>query len=553
MAGVDINTPTMKQYLVLEETFSGNKNEDAHDNVDRVLNIISLFNIPKVTQDAVLLRVFPFTLTVTAKRWVDRLTPGTVNTWDLLKKTFIQRYCPPSKTAKRLEDIHKFKQESNESLYQAWERFNDLMYKCPTHDINSHQKDLTLTKNALSMRKSRRWKRSTMASLDTSLLSTEVMEPESTTPKENDPGSFILPCSIKSIAGGLDHVNHVIRLPLKHGIIKAGEEEHQSPSLNKDQPKPSHSPATQELDSDSSSPDLKNFDNTLPLTLRQLIKYLKKTDKLVQATMDSLDKIATDRVNLLKAFNGVNKTLKAIQYAVKEDEQKILEAIESFTKISSDLTELLSFGENDSKEPPSHTEGEHITMEDDKAKEEPTREVTLIESSSKPPLTDPILEIFVPRGEVRIMLKPSKSVKTGQYQTRDWKSTPKARSKRIFLQQSSNEAKMSKDWKFKDHSCHLSKAKIKGKGKMKVQRPLLRHIQNIVEPEFQAIENIVPMADRTMEELFQSPTDGYEEAIVIPEILAENFEIKTNLLQDVSNDAIKLMLFPYSLEDRARI
>nr|GEV11834.1 reverse transcriptase domain-containing protein [Tanacetum cinerariifolium] len=39
------------------------------------------------------------------------------------------------------------------------------------------------------------------------------------------------------------------------------------------------------------------------------------------------------------------------------------------------------------------------------------------------------------------------------------------------------------------------------------------------------------MADRTMEELLQAPTEGYEEAIVIPEILPENFEIKTNLLQ----------------------
>nr|GEZ02460.1 reverse transcriptase domain-containing protein [Tanacetum cinerariifolium]GEZ02467.1 reverse transcriptase domain-containing protein [Tanacetum cinerariifolium] len=39
------------------------------------------------------------------------------------------------------------------------------------------------------------------------------------------------------------------------------------------------------------------------------------------------------------------------------------------------------------------------------------------------------------------------------------------------------------------------------------------------------------MADRTMEELLQAPTEGYGEAIVILEILAENFEIKTNLLQ----------------------
>nr|GEY35401.1 hypothetical protein [Tanacetum cinerariifolium] len=93
------------------------------------------------------------------------------------------------------------------------------------------------------------------------------------------------------------------------------------------------------------------------------------------------------------------------------------------------------------------------------------------------------------------------------------------------------------------------------------------------------------MADRTIEELPQAPTKGYGEAIVILEILAQNFEIKTNLLQlvqtnkfhgferdtphthisnfnrmtstlkfrDVPNDVIKLMLFPYSLEGAARI
>nr|GEZ45229.1 hypothetical protein [Tanacetum cinerariifolium] len=30
--------------------------------------------------------------------------------------------------------------EGDETLYRAWERYNDLLYKCPTHEINSHQK-----------------------------------------------------------------------------------------------------------------------------------------------------------------------------------------------------------------------------------------------------------------------------------------------------------------------------------------------------------------------------------------------------------------------------
>nr|GEV85684.1 reverse transcriptase domain-containing protein [Tanacetum cinerariifolium] len=94
------------------------------------------------------------------------------------------------------------------------------------------------------------------------------------------------------------------------------------------------------------------------------------------------------------------------------------------------------------------------------------------------------------------------------------------------------------------------------------------------------------MADNhTMEELLQAPTEGYGEAIIILEINADHFEIKTNFLQlvqanpyhgfdrenphtqinnfkritstlkfrDVPNDVIKLMMFPYSLEGNARV
>ncbi|GJZ45591.1 hypothetical protein Tco_0593187 [Tanacetum coccineum] len=92
---------------------------------------------------------------------------------------------------------------------------------------------------------------------------------------------------------------------------------------------------------------------------------------------------------------------------------------------------------------------------------------------------------------------------------------------------------------------------------------------------------LVSMADnRTMAQLLQAPTEGYEDAIVIPEINA-NFELKhglINLVQnkqffghdkedphahiryfnkitstmrfpDIPSTSIKLMLFPFSLED----
>nr|GEW93251.1 hypothetical protein [Tanacetum cinerariifolium] len=51
-----------------EDTFSENKNDDAYEYVERILDIVSLFNIPGVTHDTVMLRVFPITLTGAAKR-----------------------------------------------------------------------------------------------------------------------------------------------------------------------------------------------------------------------------------------------------------------------------------------------------------------------------------------------------------------------------------------------------------------------------------------------------------------------------------------------------
>ncbi|GKA17658.1 hypothetical protein Tco_0697495 [Tanacetum coccineum] len=140
--GGNVNFEIKSQFMreLREDTFSENKNNDAHEHVERVLDIVNLFNIPGVSHDDVMLRIFPFTLTGATKRWMDRLPPGTVNSWDLFKKAFIQRFCSPSKTAKQLEEIRNFKQEGEKTLYQAWERYNDILYRFPTHDINNHHK-----------------------------------------------------------------------------------------------------------------------------------------------------------------------------------------------------------------------------------------------------------------------------------------------------------------------------------------------------------------------------------------------------------------------------
>ncbi|GKB96411.1 hypothetical protein Tco_0982548 [Tanacetum coccineum] len=89
--------------------FAGIDDEDAHEHVWRVLEIVDLFHFLGVTHDAVMLRVFPITLKGRALRWKKRLPAGVINTWDLLEKEFIWQYCSPFKTAKILEEIRHFK------------------------------------------------------------------------------------------------------------------------------------------------------------------------------------------------------------------------------------------------------------------------------------------------------------------------------------------------------------------------------------------------------------------------------------------------------------
>nr|GEW38097.1 reverse transcriptase domain-containing protein [Tanacetum cinerariifolium] len=113
-----------------------------------------------------------------------------------------------------------------------------------------------------------------------------------------------------------------------------------------------------------------------------------------------------------------------------------------------------------------------------------------------------------------------------------------------------------------------------------IPRRLRKQTCNIVEPE---LRTIVEMAEnRTMAQMLQAPIEGYEDAIIVPPINANNFELKQTLINlvqsnqfmsrqdphnhlqffnkvtstfrhpEVPNMTIKLFIFPFSLEGEAR-
>ncbi|KAL5572307.1 hypothetical protein UlMin_021904 [Ulmus minor] len=127
--------PAIIQMIQNSVQFGGLANDDPNLHIANFLEICDTFKHNGVTDDAIRLRLFPFSLNSKAKAWLTSLPPGTINTWEGLVKSFLTKYFPPAKSAKMRNDITNFFQQDQESLYEAWERFKDFLRKCPHHGL----------------------------------------------------------------------------------------------------------------------------------------------------------------------------------------------------------------------------------------------------------------------------------------------------------------------------------------------------------------------------------------------------------------------------------
>ncbi|GJZ54659.1 retrovirus-related pol polyprotein from transposon TNT 1-94 [Tanacetum coccineum] len=115
----DVTRPTISQDTHFElkgkflkklrdNIFSGSEHEDANEHIEKVLEIVDLFHIPKITQDQIMLLAFPVSLTGAATRWLRNQPSGSITTWEVLNTKFLNKYCPPACTAKKIEEINNF-------------------------------------------------------------------------------------------------------------------------------------------------------------------------------------------------------------------------------------------------------------------------------------------------------------------------------------------------------------------------------------------------------------------------------------------------------------
>nr|GEY43735.1 reverse transcriptase domain-containing protein [Tanacetum cinerariifolium] len=88
-----------------------------------------------VSDDALHLSLFPYSLTHNATAWYDRLPRNSIHTFDEMMRKFLSKYVPPSMVTKLRNEITKFTQEPHESLFEAWEHYKLYIDRCPNHNM----------------------------------------------------------------------------------------------------------------------------------------------------------------------------------------------------------------------------------------------------------------------------------------------------------------------------------------------------------------------------------------------------------------------------------
>lgn len=111
--------------------FDGFQDEDPYVHLTIFLELCDTFKANNVFKDAGCLRLFLFSMSREAKQWLSSLPSRSIIAWGQLAETFLTRYFLPTKITKLRSDISSYRQLEFETIYDTWERYKDMLSKCP--------------------------------------------------------------------------------------------------------------------------------------------------------------------------------------------------------------------------------------------------------------------------------------------------------------------------------------------------------------------------------------------------------------------------------------
>ncbi|CAN6576333.1 unnamed protein product [Malus baccata var. baccata] len=128
----------IKQHMLnILPTFHGLSSDDPNMHIAEFLMGCKNILVRGFSAESIKLRLFPYTLKDQARRWLLTLPSGSITTWAQLSEKFLNKYYPASKTLDMRTQILSFAQKPNEEFHEAWERFKELIRKCPHSGIST--------------------------------------------------------------------------------------------------------------------------------------------------------------------------------------------------------------------------------------------------------------------------------------------------------------------------------------------------------------------------------------------------------------------------------
>ena len=97
----------------------GFPNEDPNTHISNIFEVGDTVKYNGVSDHAIRLRLFPFSLKNKAKHWLNSEPPNSITSWDNLVHKFLSKFVPPVKVAKMRIETHNFAQNEGETFYEA--------------------------------------------------------------------------------------------------------------------------------------------------------------------------------------------------------------------------------------------------------------------------------------------------------------------------------------------------------------------------------------------------------------------------------------------------
>lgn len=121
--------------MVHSNQFIGHPLDDLDEHLSDFLQVVDTIKVNGLLHEVIKLKLFPFSLREKVRHNYKSLKSGSITTWDQLIEEFFDMFYQIKKTVELRGKIINFKKKYSESGFKAWERYEDLLCKCPNHGL----------------------------------------------------------------------------------------------------------------------------------------------------------------------------------------------------------------------------------------------------------------------------------------------------------------------------------------------------------------------------------------------------------------------------------